>query len=362
MTVFLNGRFFSQVVTGVQRYAHEMVRALDDELVQQGHDGARRDLVLLVPPGLSHPPSFALIKVREVGLLRGQLWEQVELAYHARGEILVSLANLAPLLKHRQLVTIHDASTFAVPEAYTPWFGSWYRFALPELGRNAALIATVSHFSKAELEHRARIPSAKIRVVYPSGEHIQSAPADASILHRLGLGHRPFALAVASRSRHKNLLGIIRALELLDDPHFDMVVVGGRNARVFGGTDEQLTDRVKHAGYVRNAELRTLYEHASCFVYPSRYEGFGLPPVEAMSCGCPVIASRAASLREVCGDAALYCDPDDPHDIATQIALVMGDPSIRAQLRSRGLERARCFTWRGAARALLALIDELVTQ
>jgi glycosyltransferase involved in cell wall biosynthesis len=114
------------------------------------------------------------------------------------------------------------------------------------------------------------------------------------------------------------------------------------------------------AGYVTDPELRALYENAACFVYPSLYEGFGLPPLEAMSCGCPTLVARAASLPEVCGDAALYCDPRDPASIAQQIRCLVDDTSRRADLRARGLARAREFSWDRSAGTLLKLVDDVI--
>jgi glycosyltransferase involved in cell wall biosynthesis len=112
-------------------------------------------------------------------------------------------------------------------------------------------------------------------------------------------------------------------------------------------------------GRVTDAELRALYENAECFVYPSFYEGFGLPPLEAMTCGCPVVVSRAASLPEVCGEAAVYCDPGNPADIGRALDQVLEDSELRSELRQRGVDRAAQFTWSHSGRALLGLLDGL---
>ena len=105
-----------------------------------------------------------------------------------------------------------------------------------------------------------------------------------------------------------------------------------------------------------DGELRALYESATCFVFPSFYEGFGLPPLEAMHCGCPVVVSDRAALPEVCGSAAVYCDPDDPADIAKQLRLVLTSPTLRSELRAAGIERARQFSWRKSAAQLNELL------
>jgi glycosyltransferase involved in cell wall biosynthesis len=297
--------------------------------------------------------------MRYVGTSRGHLWEQVELPWHARSGFLVSLANAAPLLGRRQSVTIHDASVFAVPAAYSRAYRTWYRALLPALGRRADRIVTDSEFSRGELTKRAGIASHMIRVVPLGAEHILAVPCDVGILATHNLGRRPFILAVGSSSRHKNVQALYQAAQYLEPGAYDVVVAGASNPRVFHATAASWAGHVKHLGYVTDGQLRALYSHAAVFVYPSLYEGFGLPPLEAMACGCPVVVARAASLPEVCGDAAAYCDPNDPLSLARSIQMVLQDESLRRDLTSRGAERAREFTWDRSARMLLSVVREI---
>ena len=163
----------------------------------------------------------------------------------------------------------------------------------------------------------------------------------------------------SSLSPHKNLAGVAEAATHLALQGVQTVVAGGLNSEVFSSRQRAEHPHLRLTGYITDGELRALYEQAACLVYPSFYEGFGLPPLEAMSCGCPVVASRAASLPEVCGDAAAYCDPGDPADIARTVQLVVGDESRQADMRRRGTERARHFSWARAAESMLALLAEL---
>ncbi|HEY8370830.1 MAG TPA: glycosyltransferase family 1 protein, partial [Thermodesulfobacteriota bacterium] len=153
---------------------------------------------------------------------------------------------------------------------------------------------------------------------------------------------------------------VAAAVRLLEGRDFHVVVAGGGNRRVYARVDDGTLGHVKYLGYVTDNELRALYDRASCFVYPSLYEGFGLPPLEAMACGCPVVASDTASLPEVCGPAALYCDPRAPQDIAAKIAAVMRSPGLRAEMRRRGFEQVRRFTWERCARMTLAVVEEAI--
>jgi len=148
-------------------------------------------------------------------------------------------------------------------------------------------------------------------------------------------------------------------LDYLKANDYDVVLTGTTNSRIFRNAVPEVPSRVRHLGYVSDGELRALYEGAACFLYPSLYEGFGLPPLEAMACGCPVVVSRSGSLPEVCGDAALYCDPLDPADIARATSSVVGSPTLRSELASLGIQRAKHFTWEQTARNLMTVIEEV---
>ncbi len=184
----------------------------------------------------------------------------------------------------------------------------------------ARTVATVSKFSADELLTLVGGRAQGIELIYGAGEHVLRVTPDTSILSRFGLEPRRYVLAVGSRTPNKNLTAVLKASELLTDLGYKFVAAGGSNSRVFNGVtlnDESLV----LPGYVTDGELRALYENAACFVFPSFYEGFGLPPLEAMHCGCPVVASSRASLPEVCGQAALFCDPTDPKRHSRQTSL-----------------------------------------
>jgi glycosyltransferase involved in cell wall biosynthesis len=190
--------------------------------------------------------------------------------------------------------------------------------------------------------------------VSESGEHVLNAEADHSVLSRHGLRSKKFVLAVSSLNPSKNFRGLARAIDVLALRDFDIVVAGGTNPKIFRG-ERPLPAGVKYIGYVSDAELRALYESAGCFVFPSVYEGFGLPPLEAMCCGCPVIASRAASMPEICRDAAIYCDPLSPSDIAEKIALLMSSSALQNELSAKGRSLAAAYSWERSALALWRL-------
>ena len=355
--VFLNGRFLTQGTTGVQRHAREVVREID-RLLEEASTPADRSWTLLAPPGAKIDLPLARIHANVVGKLRGHAWEQLELPRYASDGILLGFANTGPLLHARHVVTIHDASVFAVPEAFSLVFRQWYRFLLPRLARRACLTLTDSQFSAAELTRHAAVDPAKLRVVPLGAEHLRSAEPDTSILDRFSLRAQPFVLAVGSQSPHKNFARFVEAAAPLAERGYRIVVAGGTNPRIFGEATQHL-HAFTAVGYVTDRQLRALYESASCFVFPSLYEGFGLPPLEAMSLGCPVVASSVPPVREVCGDAAVYCDPYRSEDIRRAILEVLEAPDRGMELRRRGAARAAMFTWKRTARHVLEVVDEL---
>ncbi|MFM2450487.1 MAG: hypothetical protein RIS44_2937 [Pseudomonadota bacterium] len=353
-TLCINGRFLGRKPTGVDRFAFELLAVVDSLVGAQDAAVAGLSMQLLVPPGTAAAQQFKHLPQVATGRRQGQAWEQWDLPRAVpRDALLLSLCNTAPALASRQVVAIHDAATEAVPQAFSRSFRAWYRLLMPLLGRRSQAVLTVSAFSRAELQRAFGVPSHKLTVLSEGGEHILRTPADPTVLARRGLDARPYVLAVSSMAAHKNFGLVLQALARLPDAPFDVAIAGGSNPKVFGQAGQWQSDRVKWLGYVSDAELRSLYEGAMAFVFPSLYEGFGIPPLEAMHCGCPVLAARAASIPEVCGEAALYFDPHSPDDLAAALTRIAGDAALRQSLRSAGLRQASFFSWEAGAREML---------
>ncbi|MBK1659264.1 glycosyltransferase family 4 protein [Paracraurococcus ruber] len=354
MPIAVNGRFLAQRVTGVQRFAGEVARQFDAMAAEGLLPGAR----LLRPPG--GPPSpFPHLREEVFGRLPGQGWEQAELPRRLGGDVLVSLGNTAPLLAgRRQAVVIHDAGAFDTPESYSLAFRSWYRALHLALPRAGARLVTVSEFSRGRIAHHLRLPEERIGVMPEGAEHILRAPADAAVLARHGLAPGGYALVVGNPAAHKNLAALADCAGLLQARGLVMAVVGAADPNVFRAGGAASGPGVAALGRVSDAELRALYEAARCLLFPSRYEGFGLPPLEAMACGCPVIAARAGAVPEVCHDAAIWFGQENGQDLPAMLVRLLEEEGLSDTLRARGLARAARFTWRGAAERLLALLPE----
>lgn len=356
--VAINGKFTSQRLTGVQRVAHEFTSALARLLPGE------RNPTLVVPRDHASDTLPPTVARRVVPRLRGALWEQLALPFATRGQTLVSLCNIGPLFKRNQVVMIHDVAVLDFPQGYSLKFRLWYRFAFWMLKRRARHILTVSRFSKERIVARLGVAPTDVSTIVSGVDHFGRIEGDPSVLDRLGLAYDGYVLIVGSLAPGKNLARTLEAIARLERmrPELRFVIAGGSNVRIFGASalgERASAGNVTWAGYVSDGELKALYENAGCFVFPSLYEGFGLPPLEAMYCGCPVIVSREASLPEACGDAALYCDAHDAVDIAATIAQLMGDAELRRELREKGRARASRYRWDAAAKQLIGVLRAL---
>jgi glycosyltransferase involved in cell wall biosynthesis len=220
---------------------------------------------------------------------------------------------------------------------------------------------TVSTFSRGRLAAALEVPTTRFGVVPNGSDHLATVMADAAAIDRLGLRGTHGLLAVASENPTKNLPRLIEAFtRLAPDPARRLVLVGGGNPRVFAhGAATPDPPGVVRTGPVDDATLKALYGYARALVFPSLYEGFGLPAVEAMACGCAVIAASAGALPEVCGSAARYVDPMSVASIAEAMSQVLEDNVLHDSLVRAGRVRAEDFTWAGSATRLLEALPRI---
>lgn len=359
--IAINGRFLGQPISGVQRYARELVQAIDRVLMRADWRPAA-PVIVWVPPNVEArmlPSGLQMVEIKQAGRLKGHLWEQVELPHVARDAVLISLTNSAPLLHARQLVTIHDAAIVEYPHDFKWSYRAWYRGLYAALRRTPTRFISVSSFAASEVARHFGVAPDRISVVPNAADHFIGLVPDRSVLDCLGLPEHGYVLAVSGRTRRKNLSAIERAIERLDRRPL-LVVAAGGTSRAFAASNAAPVSNCVFLDLVSDAAIKALYHGALCLVFPSRYEGFGLPPLEAMVCGCPVIASHAASMPEICGDAALYCDPNRPDTIAAGIEQLMNDPALRIKMIATGTERARLFSWERSATQLLEIAQQQI--
>lgn len=345
--IVINARFLTQHVTGIQRFASEISR----ELL-----ALRSDVVLAAPRGLTPREGFHDRRIVRVGRLSGHAWEQIELPLFARhrGAVLLDLTSTGPVWYAPQVSTHHDITWLRHPESFDRRFRAVYRMVVPRLIARSDRLLTVSEFSKGEIATFFDAPAEKFTVV-PNAADARFRPDGEAAPGR-------YLLAVSSPNAHKNFARMLAAFARFSTTHPDVELrVVGSQTHAFARQEYAVPgERVRFLGRIDDDELTALYRGALAFVFPSLYEGFGIPPLEAQQCGCPVIAARAASLPEVLDDSALFIDPYDVDDIANAMTRVVEDAALREHLSRDGLRNAQRYSWRASAERVSRVLDEVV--
>ncbi|MBE0428831.1 MAG: glycosyltransferase family 4 protein [Thermoleophilia bacterium] len=367
--VGINGRSIFRQLTGVQHYAREVTRALLDLesgvrfTVFSGREGRRNESGL--PLATSALPAG--------GPGRGLVWEQTvlrKMAKKADIDVLFNPANVAPLYPPVPgVVTIHDLTFLLFPEYFSRGFALYYRAAVPLIARQASRVITDSESTRMDLENRLGLPSGKISViplgVSPAFRRRVTRKEMEEVRRRHGLPAR-FFLSVSSLEPRKNLRGVLEAYRLLPDEVTDghKLVIAGTGNRIFaeagmaGALNRLRPGSLYSPGYLPAGDLPAVYRMATALVFPSFYEGFGLPVLEAMAASTPVITSNRSSLPEVAGNAAVLIDPDNREELAAAMELVASDSGTRNLLMERGKKRAAKFTWQKTAKSTLEVLRE----
>jgi len=355
----INGRFLSQRTTGVQRMAREFVFTLD-ALIASGEIGDL-DVKLLVQSDADMGDlRLSAIRVEALPGGHGHLWEQFVLPRHAGKGWLLNLGNTAPLVslwrRGNVAVVIHDISYRIFPSAYRLSYRLVHRFMDWMIMRRAQIIFTVADTEKAMIAHLYPQASGKISVFQNGGWR-----DDQTARPPMPINDRGYGLYVGSLSRRKNIEAVLEvAIRLARTRGQKFKIVGAASpilSEIRMRIPDEATSLIEFCGQVENAaDLRDLYRGAQFLLFPSFYEASALPPIEAMGHGCPVIVSNIPSLRERCGDAAIYANPYDIDGILAAVTSVLDAPLLAQQLIDRGYEMARQRSWHAQA---LAIINRL---
>jgi glycosyltransferase involved in cell wall biosynthesis len=286
---------------------------------------------------------------------QGHLWEQVQLAKSPG--VLVNLGNSGPVLHGNSITVIHDAAVFATPENFSRKYATAHRMLGRMLSRTSQ-IGTVSNFSRHELSRALNLSADRIFVAPNGANHLLNALADTAVIARLGLTRGKYLLFVGSPTRNKNLPLALEAFAAIDRPDSKLVLVGALNSSVFRTGAIEETGSIVVAGRLSDAEITALYRDAAALVFPSLYEGFGIPPLEAMINGCPVLAADTKVARETCGDAALYFALGDAEGLRGLMRDRLDHPETRDGLAAAGRAQAGRWTWLNSALSLASAVRE----
>lgn len=365
MCIVIDARMISGQKTGDRTFALGILRGLAQTLAD---DGIEIVVVLQNQTGARLIPKHPAFRVEVQPGLPGPLWMPLTFPrLLSRLDADVALVNyLGPFRAPCPLVTVvHDVVWRALPHSFPARDRLLLDRFLPGTLRRAAAVVTVSEFSRGEIIKYFGVPRGKIHIVPNAADErfhpVEDAAEMAQLRDRYGLPEK-FVLNLGVIHPRKNVNGLIRAYTALPEAvreQYGLVITGRHGwgealpATLTGSVGP---GSVCFTGYVPDEDLPALYSAATAFAYPSLYEGFGIPPLEAMACGTPVVASNVASLPDVVGDAALMVDPRSTESIRDGLEQILGDAELRARLREAGFERVKQFSWRSSAERMLAVL------
>ncbi len=272
-------------------------------------------------------------------------------------------------LRGRLVSTIHDVGFIEVSDTFPAFERLWMPALIRATARRAALVLTGSEFARDQVVGWAGLRRERVRVTYngigPEFVPVPAGPARDAVLRRYGL-RAPFVLSVGRLNARKNLRRLIEAFERLVVPGLQLAIGGpahyGSDALRRRVEESPARAAIRCIGFIADPDLPAVMSGAAVFVYPSLFEGFGLPPLEAAACGTPVVASNTSALPEILGDAALLVDPHSAEGLASALRRALTDESLRAELRHRGIARAAHFSWEAVARRCVAAYAQAVTS
>lgn len=368
MRIGINGRFLAAKRTGVQRAAYNLIRSLvtvdrQNEYFlftsehQLGNPDWQHENVTVVPS-----------RIREGENIRNHIWEQFtlpKLAKKHKVDLLHSPANLAPILyKGKSVVHIHDLCFVVNPQWYSFSFRTLYNLVIPRLARRAAKVITNSNNSRNDLLQYCNLEADKVSQVYWAVDDMFLQSMNSNTGNQ-DVGLDDYILYVGSLEPRKNIGTLLQAYEQMrtENPQIKtkLVLIGGES-HVFADVRLRVKNYVEDVhfkGFVNDEMLLSFYKKAKLFVYPSLYEGFGLPPLEAMATGIPVVTSITSSIPEVVGDSALMVSPYDASQLSKTMTRALIDENLRELMISRGLEQVQKFNWYRVARNTLAVYYEV---
>jgi glycosyltransferase involved in cell wall biosynthesis len=332
LTININGRFRGAVLTGVQRAASCSISALKN---------------------LDNSINVREIDCHYLGI-KGHLWEQSILSTYKSDEILWSPANTGPVLRNNHVVSIYDVSPLEHPEWFSPAYAKWYSFMWRSMAKRVRGIITDSQDAKSRIIRLLNIEPFKVECVYLGVDFDKWRNAPAVVLERLP---KRYLLALGSLEPRKNISRLIQAWSSLstdDKCGHSLVLAGGLgDKRIFSQQSQiYIPDDVVLLGRVDEKFLPSLYTGATAFIYPSLYEGFGLPPLEAMAMGTPVITGNLTSLPEIIGTCGILIDPYSTDEIRSSIRKIINNAGLRELLSESGVKRAQEYTWLKTAHGL----------
>ncbi|KAF2510787.1 glycosyltransferase family 4 protein [Flavobacterium zhairuonense] len=351
--IYINGRFLSHKMDGISRFSLEICKQLKKRNL---------NFKIIVPTWLEYENNEDF-KIVKTGNLKSHFWEQIDLQRFLKSQgspLLVNFSGLGPIFYKNQVITIHDLSFYANKKWFSKTYTFFYRNATPILARNAIKILSVSNFSKNEIVKYLKVSEKKIEVIYNAVSDTIN-PSRNNEISTSNINYildYKYILAVCSIDPRKNLQRLIDSFSELNLPDIKLVLVG-KKSNHFNVKLKSDSNNIIFAGFVSDFELAMLYDNCDFFIYPSLYEGFGIPPLEAMYKESATIVSDIPSLREVCADAAIYVNPYDTESIKKGILKLIDNSVLKEEMRIKGKARSTFFKWEDSGEKVYNLIKNI---
>ena len=340
--IIINGKFYAQKITGVQRFARELILELDNIVSNQ-------DIKILVPKDAVDLPVLKNIQIKKSPFKKSIFWEQLWLPlYIAKQKAIgVHLCHVAPLLKP-DIVCIHDANVISNPQWFTKKIYLWYRLIESICAKKAKKILTVSEFSKNELKKHLGIIESNIFTLCEGWQHFNRIHSNTETLSRYKLNKKNFYFSLGTKAQYKNMKWVYDYAR--KNPNEIFAISGSSYGKIFGEDTSIIPNNVHFLGYLSDEEIKTMMQNCKAFLFPSLYEGFGIPPLEALSTGSPVIVSDIPVMHEIFGDTVHYINPNNTDVDLNLLAEKSVAPAATA------LDK---YSWQKGALLLQDIIKEL---
>lgn len=351
--IIVNARFLTQEITGVQRFGIEISLELKKLL--------KDEIKFVSPYNIKQEKYAKALEGVVIGKHKGHVWEQLDLPLYLKKykkPLLLNLANTAPVFYKNKISTIHDIAFEVYPQTFSKTFLYIYKFLIPRIIESSKHVITVSEFSRREISGFYHIDKNKISVIY------NAVNTKFKHAENLELKSKRYFLAVSSLNYRKNFVAVLKAFNSYSQSHTNeqLYIIGDVRNKNFKGIDiSEFVDnpKIKFLGRVSDDELVSYYSNALAFIYPSLYEGFGIPPLEAQTCGCPVICSSTTCLPEVFKDSVLYCDPYDVNNIVEKMRQIVEDENLRGEIIACGYKNAYSYEWSSSAKSVSSILESM---
>lgn len=358
-TIYINARFLTQRITGVQRFAIEISKELRAIYPYN-------KLVFVCPYNIVQKEVADELGVTKIGNHTGHLWEQIDLPMYLKkcgNPLLLNFCSTAPVFYKNKITTLHDITFIRYPKTFSFKFNLLYRILIPLILKTSKHIFTVSQFSKDEIISYYHVNEKKISIIY------NAVNDNFKTVKKEFLSNEKYLIAVSSIKENKNFPIVLRAFLLAhkEVPNLKLYIIGDLRTNSFKGMDTMINEISKHSnikilGRVSDSDLIKYYSNAVAFIFPSLYEGFGIPVLEAQACGCPVIAANSSSLPEVLNGSALTCSPLSEKEFYHHIKSLLQSPQLAEELIEKGYNNVKRFSWVNSANKILNIIIKIENE